>query len=308
MTAPAEQLADRLHDSLTNKSGKEREDDVVNIIKTNDLITRCHAAQYYEAKYNSELREDLKKKLGGDFRNLAGLCFLNPIELDVKLLQKAFKGTSNKEDTVIEILTSRSYDYLQVVQRIYQQKLGSELAKDVEKHFGGVIQKCLLYLLGTKRKENPNPDLNFCVEEAKKLVSCKDGEWTKNEALFKEIFVDRSPEELVAIGRSYLQLTGTHFLDALEKRMGGTDRKLIREIMFNNIIPHELFAEKLDNAIKGMGTNEEVVDRVLVTRSNIDMPEIKEMYQFKVKKSLEESLKDDTSGKYQELCLFLAQK
>ena len=303
--ASPEELADRLNNALTKLSGAERESEILNIITTNNLVQRCHAAQFYEHKYKKELREVIKDQLKGDFRDLAGFLFLNPIELDVTLLHKAFKGTANKEDVVIEILTARSFEYLKVVEKVYKDKMGNDLSKDIEKNFSGEVRKALLYLLGTKRQENPNPDPDFCRAQAEKLLNCKDGEWIKGDNLYKEIFVERSPEELVTIGRCYLQISGTHFLDALEKRMGGTEKKIIREIMYNNIIPHELFAEKLKLAIEGLGTNEEIVNRVLATRCSLDMMEIREMYQFKVQKSLRDAIVGDTSGNYQNLCLFL---
>ena len=73
-------------------------------------------------------------------------------------------------------------------------------------------------------------------------------------------------------------------------------------------MPHELFAEKINLAIKGAGTNEEVLSRVLVSRNEIDMPLIREIYQYKYNITLKEDIIDDTSGAYQKLCVHLSQK
>ena len=55
-------------------------------------------------------------------------------------------------------------------------------------------------------------------------------------------------------------------------------------------------------------TNEEILSRVLVSRYEIDMPLIKEMYEYKYNISLKDHIIDDTSGMYQKLCLFLVSK
>ena len=73
-------------------------------------------------------------------------------------------------------------------------------------------------------------------------------------------------------------------------------------------MPHELFAEKIYLAIKGAGTNEEVLSRALVSRFEIDMPLIREMYQYKYNISMKEDIIGDTSGWYQKLCVYLCEK
>ena len=81
----------------------------------------------------------------------------------------------------------------------------------------------------------------------------------------------------------------------------------MREIVFANIIPHELYAEKLHNSIKGLGTNTALLNRVLAARTGVDMDEIKEIYQWKYGVTLKEDIIGDTSGSYQKLCLFVGE-
>ena len=57
---------------------------------------------------------------------------------------------------------------------------------------------------------------------------------------------------------------------------------MLREVLFNNISPQELYAEKIYLAIKGLGTNNTLLNRILVSRTEIDMDEIKEFYQKKI--------------------------
>ena len=68
----------------------------------------------------------------------------------------------------------------------------------------------------------------------------------------------------------------------------------------------KLYAEKVYLEIKGLGTNNTLLNRALILRNEIDMEEIKEFYQKKYKVSMKEDIMGDTSGIYQQLCLFLA--
>ena len=55
------------------------------------------------------------------------------------------------------------------------------------------------------------------------------------------------------------------------------------------------------NAIKGLGTNETLLDDVMIGRSNADMRAIKRAYQQTFGKTLEEDVRNDLSGKTKQL-------
>ena len=57
-----------------------------------------------------------------------------------------------------------------------------------------------------------------------------------------------------------------------------------------------------------MGTDEEKLSRVLVSRSDLDMDEIKNIYKNKYNTDLKEDIINDTSGIYQKLCLYVIGK
>ncbi len=139
------------------------------------------------------------------------------------------------------------------------------------------------------------------------LINAGEKHWIDDENVFKDVFVLTSPEEMVLVGRYYYKKTGVLLIDTIEKKLGGKAKTLLREIVFANIIPHELFAEKIYLSIKGLGTNTALLNRVLASRHGVDMPQIKEIYQWKYKISLKDDIIGDTSGQYQKLCLYVAE-
>ena len=90
--------------------------------------------------------------------------------------------------------------------------------------------------------------------------------------------------------------------------MSGKNRSLFNEILFNNINPSEMFADKIYSALKGIGTDSNTLNRILSTRNEIDMVDIREIYFVKYNKKLVDAIKSDTSGPYQSLCMYLSEK
>ena len=94
----------------------------------------------------------------------------------------------------------------------------------------------------------------------------------------------------------------------MKKKTKSKNQSLLKEILYNNIIPHELFAEKIYSAIKGLGTDEETLIRSLISRSDLDIEAVKKIYQDKYDQEMKEDIMGDTSGAFQKLCLHLIQE
>lgn len=70
--------------------------------------------------------------------------------------------------------------------------------------------------------------------------------------------------------------------------------------------PAGYYAQRLYESMKGMGTNDILLIRMMVLRSEIDMESIKIEFQKKYGESLESFIKGDTSGDYRIALLCLA--
>ena len=298
----ASELASKLYSNLY---GPKKDDIILNIAMTNNLQNRIAIAQYYKAAYNQTLFDDINSKIGGDFGNCVAQMFLTPLEFCIHHLKIGLKKSN---ECVFEMLTSKTPEELKIIENAYRRNTGKELKTDITKTFSGAVGNNLLNLFDTPRTTNSNPNVNDCNRYAKKLIDKEAKYWTEDENLFKEVFIQRSPEELILIARCYLKATGNNLMDVIEKKTKGKHQTLLREILYNNIMPHELYAEKIYSAIKGAGTNEEILSRVLVARSELDMPLMREIYLFKYNITMKEDIIGDTSGSYQKICVYLCEK
>ena len=298
----ASQQADKLH---TNLYGPKKDDIILDIVTNSDFHERLSISLYYRSIYGKSLFDDIKSKIGGDFGYCAAQMFLSPLEFCVHHLKIGLKKSN---ECPFEMLTSKSIKELKIIENAYKNYTGKDLKDDILNSFSGAVARNLLNLFNYPRNVNPNPKKNECEKYANTLIEKEPKYWTEDEELFKEIFIQRSREELVLIARYYLKNTGHNLIDVIDKKTKGKHQILLKEILYNNVMPHELFAEKIYLAIKGAGTNEEVLSRALVSRFEIDMPLIREMYQYKYNISMKEDIIGDTSGWYQKLCVYLCEK
>ena len=303
MTSSVDVLGDKLHDALFKSKTKEQ--DIIDIISNTDLQTRLSIAHYYETVYGKKLQDDLKSKLSSDFRDLVIDLFTLPTDIEAENLKKNLKD----ENLIVETLTTQPKFMIDELKKTYKTLNKTELKNDIEKQFSDPhLKKNLVTLLNTNRSTQEKPNKSQCEKDADTLINKKEDDWFNDEKIFENIFCKKSPEELVMIARYYYKKKGISLLDAIEKNATGKNKDILKEVFMNTINPCELYAEKIHNAIKGIGTNDKVLIRVLSSRGDIDMDDIREMYNWKYKQNMIDDIAGDTSGPYRDLLVKIAEK
>ena len=296
------EYAEKIHDNIKSK---EIEDIILDTIMKNNLKNRVDIANYYQTTYGTSLFEEIKSKIGGDFGYCAAQMFLSPLDFCIHHLQLGLKKAN---ECAMEQLVSRTPEELKLIETKYNKTTGGDLKTDITKAFKGAVGNNIINLWNTKRVQNSNPNKKDCENYANTLINNKYKDWVENEEIFKEIFIERSPEELILIARYYLKNKGKNLIDDIEKELNGNNQLLLKEMLYNNIMPHEIFADKIKKAVKGLGTDEEMLSRALVSRCELDMGSMRDMYLTKYKISMKEDIIGDTSGSYQKLCVYLCEK
>ena len=292
--------AERIFLSL---NAKNKDEIITEVIINTDLEKRIEISNAYLQKYDRDLYSDLKSKLNGQFKELAMHLFLPPEEFMAKILKKVLKGFQIDEIAIYEIFTICTQEELKKIELAFKKETGKELKGEIEKNFPSAIRKNLLNLLNTPRNINEKPNKTLCEKLAQNLIDVSENSWVANEDIFKKIFISRSAEELVLISRYYFKKTGEHIINIIEKRLTNKIRNLLKELIYNVIMPEELFADKINHALKN--NNISLLNRILVSRNQIDLKDIKEIYRIKYKNELKDDIKLKTFGTHQKLCLHL---
>jgi len=294
------QLTEKINIGLNSKNKDEL---ITEIILSTDLDQRIEISNAYLRKYDLDLYSDLKSKLNGQFKELAAHLFLPPEEFMAKMLKRGLKSFAIDESLIYEIFTTCTQEELKLIELAFKKETGKDLVKEIEKNFPSSIRKNLINLLNIPRNRNENPNKIQCEKFAQNLIDTGETSWVANEEIFKKIFISRSAEELVLISRYYFKKTGENMMNIVEKRLTNKIRNLLRELIYNVIIPEELFADKIHIALKN--NNLSLLNRILVSRYQIDLKEIKDIYKTKYKNDLKDDIKLKTFGTHQKLCLHL---
>lgn len=101
----------------------------------------------------------------------------------------------------------------------------------------------------------------------------------------------------------YERISGKTFEQAVESELGGDLKEAILTIARRTQSLPRYFAEKLKEAMKGVGTNDSTLIRIIVSRSEMDLGAIREEYSDLYHKSLISAIKDETSGDYEKALL-----
>ena len=261
--------------------------------------------EQYKAAFGRDLISDLKSELNGKMEDAFIALFTDPIEFDADSLRGALKGAGTNEDTLIEIIASRNNAQLAAIKQCYNAKYKRDLESDIKSDTHGTLQHLLVSLLQGKRSVNQYPDQGRCAAIAKEIYDAGEGKLGTDESTFNKYFVSLSPVELACVAQHYHKLTGHTILNAIDSEFHGDSKKAFRTIVYATLSPSEYFATRVKDAIKGFGTQDHLLMRILMTRDEIDMPQIRQYYKQLYGKDMVDDIKSDISGDYQKLMVEL---
>ena len=287
--------------------GKNKDDNaLIKLVISKTNKERLQMKDEYNSTQNSDLIEDLKSAYSGHFKDVLVGLFYSPLDYDCYQIRKAVKGLGTDEEALIEILTTRTSEKIEQMKLRYKEIFpGRDMVEDIKSDTSGSFWTVLKALLENKRNSTTNPDLEDCQNCAQKLY---DSGINKKNTLetFTEILTQKSKEEIITIGKIYHKMSQSNILADIKNLFSGDTKKLFTGIVFGLLSPSEYFAELVRDAVKGLGTKDTTLLRIMITRDEIDMPQIKQFYRQKYDKDMVDDIKDDTSGSYRKILVALA--
>ncbi|CAH1988856.1 unnamed protein product [Acanthoscelides obtectus] len=303
MTEPVEFLAKELHKAISGLGTEESTIVEILGIHNNDEIIRI--SNCYEGLSFQDLIKDLKSELSGNFENLI-VAMMTPLpEYYAKELHDAMSGIGTDEDVLIELLCTMSNQEIRTIRQAYEAMYESSLEDDLRADTSGTFKRMMVSLCTANRDEDPTVNLDQAREDAAKLAEAGELQMGTDESTFNSVLCARSYAHLRAVFEEYERLTGNSIEDAVKSEFSGNSESGFLAIIRAIQDTPKYFAKQLNNAISGAGTDDNSLMRIVVTRSEIDMEDIKRAYASKYGESLKEAIKDDTSGHYEKCLLAL---
>ena len=289
---------------ILRKALSSKGDPLIQFILSKNKSQRQDIRVAYKVCWGIDLLTDIDKHLSGNFKNLVIALFQRPAEFDAECLYKAMKGMGTDEDTLIEIICTRSNENLKRIKEEFAKNYPDySLEKWVSSETSGSFKKILISILQCLRKENTDYDEEDCEKIAKSLYEGGEKKLGTDEVLFNKIFAISSPAELFCINQKYSEISTNTLKRAIEKEYSRDVKKALLTILDGILNPAEYFAKRVNQSVKGLGTDDKMLIRVIVSREGIDMEEMKKIYKNIFQKDMAEDIRSDTSGDYRKLLL-----
>ncbi|XP_067103404.1 annexin A5a [Osmerus mordax] len=279
------------------------EDAILMLITARSNNQRQDIKAAYKKAFGKDLVSALKSELGGLFESLIVALMTPPILYDATKIHKAIKGAGTDDEVLIEIMASRTGQQMKDIAKVYKKEFSNKLEKDIMGDTSGHYQKLLLILLKGSREEGV--DEGKIEKDAKDLYAAGEGKLGTDEEKFVNILGNRSIEHLQKVFDAYKKLSGSDIEDSIEgETTGNLENLLLAVVKCVKSVP-AYFAECLRGSMRRAGTDDETLTRVMVSRSEIDMLDIRACYKKKYGDPLYSTIQEDTDGDYGKALLYL---
>ncbi|XP_022451968.1 annexin A5 isoform X3 [Neophocaena asiaeorientalis asiaeorientalis] len=281
------------------------EESILTLLTSRSNAQRQEIAMAFKTLFGRDLLDDLKSELTGKFEKLI-VALMKPSRLyDAYELKHALKGAGTNEKVLTEIIASRTPEELRAIKQVYEEEYGSSLEDDVVGDTSGYYQRMLVVLLQANRDPDAGIDEAQVEQDAQALFQAGELKWGTDEEKFITIFGTRSVSHLRRVFDKYMTISGFQIEETIDRETSGNLEQLLLAVVKSiRSIPAYL-AETLYYAMKGAGTDDHTLIRVVVSRSEIDLFNIRKEFRKNFATSLYSMIKGDTSGDYKKALLLL---
>jgi len=268
-------------------------------------VQRGYFLHEYKTMYSEELSRRVSSELSGNHKKAMSLWILDPAGRDATVLREALSVESLDLRAATDIICSRTPSQLQIMKQTYYAKFGTYLEHDIGQQATGDHQKILLAYVGIPRYEGPEVDPTIVTHDAKDLYKAGEKKLGTDEKTFIRIFTERSWAHLAAVASAYHHMYDRSLEKVVKNETSGNFEVALITILRCAENPAKYFAKALRKSMKGLGTDDKTLIRIVVTRTEIDMQYIKAEYYKKYKKPLADAIHSETSGSYRTFLLSL---
>ncbi|MCJ8738893.1 hypothetical protein PDJAM_G00040860 [Pangasius djambal] len=281
------------------------ENAIIELLGSRSSKQRVPLVKAYKTTYGKDLIHDIKSEISGNFENLVVAMLKSPTAYDASELREAISGAGTDEPCLIEILSSRTNAEIQEINRIYKAEYGKSLEDAIIHDTSGHFRRLLVSLSQGNRDERETVDVSMAKQDAQALYTAGEKKLGTDESQFNAILCARSKPHLRQVFHEYQQMCGKDIEKSICSEMhGDLENGMLAVVKCIKNTPG-FFAERLHKAMKGAGTKDRTLIRIMVSRSEIDMLDIRQEYLRNYGKSLYNDISSDTSGDYKKLLLKL---
>eukprot|EP00732_Lithocolla_globosa_P003328 Lithocolla_globosa_v1_NODE_2622_length_1930_cov_8.440000.p1 type:complete len:365 gc:universal NODE_2622_length_1930_cov_8.440000:1131-37(-) len=259
----------------------------------------------YKQKYEKDVVKEIEDDTSGDFQKLLVALLRGRGAHDAIMVRNAIHGVGTNEAALIETLSNRTNMELEEIMIKYEKEYTQQLTKDILSDTSFNLKQAFAAILKCKRDQAADYDEQQAIKDADTFYKAGEGRFGTDDDKFIELLTKRSYPSLRKTFQVYQEKRGKTIIEAIKNETSGDYCDLLVAIVQCIVDAASYYAERLHLAMKGIGTNDDALIGIIVSRCELDMGDIKEKYLAAYGKSLADAISDDTSGDYKKLLLAL---
>eukprot|EP00158_Paraphelidium_tribonemae_P002033 Partr_v1_DN25056_c0_g1_i4_m50604 putative annexin A7 len=280
------------------------------LINTMVSITPQQASKvnaYYKANYGKPVLDVIESECSGQFGKLLSKLVLPETYTAAKTLNKAMKGMGTDEKKLIEVLIGRSNGEVHSIKAFYKELYNKDLEEEIKGEVKGDAKKFFVALLqGMRDEAGENKDV---AGDVQLFYKAGEGKIGTDEAEFIRLLANRQYVHLKRVFAAYAEKHGKTMSKVVEKEFTGLGETVLLAMVRCIDETAEYFANLLHESMKGVGTDEEKLHRIILRiRATPIMEEVKAVYLKKHGKSLRKAIESETSGDHEKLLVALIEQ
>uniref|UniRef100_A0A8C6SUJ5 Annexin n=1 Tax=Neogobius melanostomus TaxID=47308 RepID=A0A8C6SUJ5_9GOBI len=282
------------------------EQTIIDILTKRTYSQRREIAFAYERRAKKDMVSALKGALSGSLETVILGLMKSPSQYDASEIRGSIKGLGTDEETLIEMLCSRSNSELVEIKKVYKELFKKELEKDVAGDTSGNFAKLLVALVKTERAaasaivdyDKIDQDARALYESGVKIKGTDVPTWIS-------IMTERSVPHLQKVFDRYKSYSPYDMQESIRKEVKGDVQSsflVLAQCIENKQL---FFANRLHDAMKSKGAKEKLLTRIVVSRCEVDLRKVCNEYKAHFGQSLQQTISEHTKGDYQKALLSL---
>ncbi|KAI5700764.1 hypothetical protein M8J75_002657 [Diaphorina citri] len=289
---------------LLRNATKDSGTDEMAIIK---LVTKRSNAQRqvimkrYFDDYNRDLILDLKSELSSELKSIIVNLMYPPLGFLCLELNRALNTLPLIKDTntITEIVITKNSTELIELNKMYMKMFNRVLVNEV----GSLRSSSSHYKnFGFRQPENAT-DPAQAKQQASLLYVAGEGRRGTEESLINKVMGHESYEQLKLVFREYKNQFGRTVEQSFRKELSGDLLRIHLAIVDFIHNPIAYYTKQLYRSMRGPGTDDATLMRILISRSEIDLENIKREFERRYERTLKSAIEADTYGYYKDALL-----
>ncbi|XP_033491320.1 annexin A2-like [Epinephelus lanceolatus] len=296
--------ATRIDTAIKTKGVDEQT--IIDILTKRTYAQRREIAFAYERRTKKDMISALKGALSGSLETVILGLMKSTTQYDASVIRGSIKGLGTDEETLIEVLCSRSNTELVEIKKVYKELFKIDLERDVKGDTSGNFAKLLLALVETKRADpSAIVDYEKIDQDARALFEAGVNMKGTDVPTWISIMTERSVPHLQKVFQRYKSYSPYDMQESIVKEVKGDLQRsfLVLVKCFEN--KQLYFASRLHEAMKSKGAKEKIVTRIIVSRCEVDLKKICSEYKANFGESVQKTIMEHTKGDYQKVLLSL---